>query len=281
MGAERPCLQFFAELIRTHCGIVYTDINYYQLESRLVDVARDLAFADVSAMWHAAAAGRLTAAQRLILIDRATNNETSFFRDPKVFRAICQLVNAPRTASAPFQIWSAACSTGQELYSLAITLDEQASPVCDYRLLATDISERALRRAEAGVYSQLEVQRGLEVGRMVKYFQPVAEQGASSETPKQWMVDQNLRRHMRFKRLNLLEQWGAIGPFDLILCRNVLIYQTVETRQQIVRRLIDHLAPGGHLILGSAESLFGIDDQLEGMTSEGVLLYRKRMASAA
>ena len=205
------------------------------------------------------------------LLDRATNNETSFFRDPKVFAAITKhiLPNLATGRSAlPLRIWSAASSFGQEPYTLAMTCRElQATlPTLKAEIVATDISERALKRAAAGLYSQLEVQRGLPAKYMVKYFDKTADD--------HWQIKSTLRDLVRFQPQNLLHPLDRLGVFDLILCRNVLIYQSVENKKEILTRLARCLAPQGYLILGAGESLLGLTDKFRQSQFESVYFYQ-------
>jgi chemotaxis protein methyltransferase CheR len=281
MAASPECLRYFADAIEKEIGIVYSEVNYYQLESRLEDIAKQLGFADPMSLWDKTKTSGLNGPMKLLLIDTATNNETSFFRDPTVFKAIKALLEgAVQKKSINFErlkIWSAACSTGQEMYSLAIMLTEMASKMpLNYEILGTDISERVLKRARDGRYSQLEVQRGLSATQLVRYFTP--ETPSSANEPAYWNVNPDLKKGLQFQKLNLLEPWPGHKTYDIILCRNVLIYQTIENKRRVVAKLADHLMPGGYLILGGAESLIGISEALDYVTIEGAVVYRKKDA---
>ena len=282
MTLPTDCLKFFAAFIEREIGIIYSEVNFYQLEGRLEEIAKSLSLPDTLALWEKARRDGITGALKLALVDVATNNETSFFRDINIFKAIRSIVEkGPPSAfkeDRPFRVWSAACSTGQELYSAAILFSEikQAQPF-HYAIHATDISERVLRRAEAGRYTQLEVQRGLSEAQLSRYFNPDQQPGSGGpEGATSWTAKAEIKRGMSFQKLNLLDDWLGLGKFNLILCRNVLIYQTVENKRKVVARIHDHLEPGGHLILGGAESLIGVSDQLEYITVEGAVVYRKR-----
>lgn len=282
MGTSPECLRYFADFIEKEIGIVYSEVNYYQLESRLEDIAKQLGFSDPTALWEKTKMTGMNGAMKLLLIDTATNNETSFFRDPMVFKAIRTVLDtliAKKAANYErVRIWSAACSTGQEVYSLAIMLEEiGAKTPFTYEILATDISERVLKRAADGRYSQLEVQRGLAATQLVKYFKP--ETPTSANDPAYWTINSELKRNISFQKLNLLEPWPGHKTCDIVLCRNVLIYQTIENKKKVVAKIADILDPGGYLILGGAESLIGISDALDYVTIEGAVVYRKKEAT--
>lgn len=144
-------------------------------------------------------------------------------------------------------------------------------PGRDFEILATDISERALDNARSGTYTQLQVQRGLPAAMLVRYFE------RSPDAQKfDWTVKAELKRNLTFRKLNLLEPFVGMGPFDIILCRNVLIYQTVEKKKEIVAKMHKALAPDGYLILGAAESLIGISDDFELVRADRATLFQKR-----
>ena len=275
MHLSKDCLNFFAKLIEAEIGIVYSEVNHYQLESRLEEISRQVGLADANALWEQARSNQMPGATKMLLLDIATNNETMFFRDQNVFRAVEKiLADAVTSSGKPFKVWSAACSTGQEMLSVAMLRSELAAtkPV-NVTIFASDISERVLARAKAGIYTQLEVQRGLSAPQLIKYFEPIANR--PEETP-QWSAKSVLREGLSFKQINLLQPWTGLGQFDLILCRNVLIYQTVENKRKVVAKLEEHLSPDGVLILGGAESLVGISDSLAWQDICGASVYRKR-----
>ncbi len=267
----RDVLQFFAQYIESQLGIVYSDANYFQLEHRLKDIAVQLKIGSVAEL-HARAKIGFDSEIKNLLLDLATNNETSFFRDPAVFQAIAtviipELLNRPNRPSN-VRIWSAAASTGQEIYSVGVALQEIKDQLTvPYQLIATDISERVLKRAQTGVYSSLEVQRGLTIAQKQKYF--------DQEANGDWKVKPEIRRLVTFKKLNLLEHWGDHGSFDLILCRNVLIYQSVANKTKVIEQIERHLNSGGYLFLGAAESMMGLSDKFKQCASNGAVYYKK------
>ena len=214
------------------------------------------------------------ASVRLLLLDVATNNETSFFRDPAVFHAIESHILTEYYASkpiSPLRVWSAACSYGQEPYTLAMLLECHRSELPHgYHITATDVADRALISAERGQFSQLQIQRGLPANMLERFFK----KPKNTESPFDWEVIQDLKRHIEFKKFNLLGNFSALGNFHLILCRNVLIYQSAASKRQIIARIASQLTPGGYLILGAAESMLGISDDFDMVKWDRAILYR-------
>lgn len=275
MALDPAKLRFFADFIEAKLGIVYAEANHFQLERRLQEIATLLGARGPDELYERAKGG-IDGAFQDLLLDVATNNETSFFRDASMFRALEDVVvpsllkdHPPRSS---LRIWSAAASTGQEAYSVAMTLERMRAagtlPV-PYSLLATDFSERVLKQAAEGVYSQLEVQRGLPARNLVQCF---VKQGDA-----RWAIKPEYKAHVSFRKLNLLGDWPGIPTFDLVLCRNVLIYQSPANKSKVVRRIHDRLAPGGILILGATESLIGAPERalFREEHAGGAFFYRK------
>lgn len=267
-------LKFFAEYIEKHLGIVYTDANYFQLEHRLRDISHQLGLKDVPELYSKAQVS-IEGAFKALLLDLATNNETSFYRDSQVFTALGKFIipdllrkfNNP----ASINIWSAAASSGQEVYTIAMELETMRKDIPGFpqtTIFATDISDTILKRAQAGIYSQLEVQRGLPARQLADYFDPIDKD--------QWQVKDFIKRSVSFAKLNLLDHWAGIGPFDIVYCRNVLIYQNVENKKKVLQQIHRVMKPGGYLILGAAESLFGLSDAFEQFNDEKTIVYIKK-----
>ncbi len=251
-------LKYFSSLIEKETAIQYTSTNGHLLENRLRDVAKTWGYADIEAFWKEVQTRGLRSVERDMVLDLATNNETSFFRDPEVFDFFRnEFIPKSTSANSIVKIWCAATSTGQEPYSLMMTLAQlkDLGIVRNYDLLATDFSDRVLKQAQAGIYSQLEVHRGLPAPMLVRFFDQVMESG--STLPK-FKAKADLFRNVTFRRQNLIEPWANQGPFDIIFCRNVLIYQDVESKKRVIARLASVLVPGGYLVLGGAESLLGL-----------------------
>jgi len=193
------------------------------------------------------------------VIEAMTTNETFFFRDRAPFELFRDVLLprclARRDGSRRIRIWCAAASTGQEPYSLAMLLHE-AGPLLSgwsVEILATDISAEVVERARSGLYTQFEVQRGLPVRLLLKYFTQVG---------KNWQLSPAIRSAVKFRPLNLLRNFAELGAFDVIFCRNVLIYFDTPTKTEVLRRLARSLNPGGAVLLGAAETVIGLSDAL-------------------
>ena len=265
-------LGFFARYIEKELGIVYDEGNSFQLQNRLDEVAKIFRLSSLDEL-HAMAAKGIHGNLKQLILDTATNNETSFFRDPKVFKGIeSTLASLAPGLKEPLSIWSAACSYGQEPYTLVMILEELKAKglKLDYRILATDIADRALARAQEGRYSQLEVQRGLPTPLMIRYFTKDAE--------NYWTFRPELKAKVEFRKTNLRSPFFLGERFHLILCRNVLIYQKVEGKSEVVSKLRASLHPGGLLILGAGESMLGVSDAFEQVDCEGAMFYRPKAA---
>ncbi len=274
MATDSSRLKFFAKFIEEQIGIIYSETNYFQLEHRLNDIVTLLGYKDVDDLWTRAQAG-IDGQLRDLLLDLATNNETSFFRDAALFEALIKNLvpdlKSQSSSLAKVQIWSAAGSTGQEAYSIAMAMDQARradSVFPDFEIFVSDISERVLSRSKEGLYSQLEVQRGLPAKMLIEYFE---KEGESS-----WRVKASLREKLRFKKLNLLESIpSSVGIFDIVFCRNVLIYQSVENKIAVVDRLLKLIAPNGYLLLGAAESMLGVSTAVKQLQFGTAVAYKK------
>ena len=270
-------LKFFARYIEQNIGIIYSETNYFQLEHRLNDIVTLQSLSGLDELFERAQSG-INGQFRDLLLDVATNNETSFFRDSRVFDELIQsIIPSLKSNSAHFSrpaqihFWSAAGSTGQEAYSIAMAMDQarlldQTFP--DFDIFVSDISSRVLERSKQGLYTQLEVQRGLPKKLLINYFE--------NEGETSWRVKSLLRAKLRFNKLNLLEPIPpSIGIFDIVFCRNVLIYQSIENKKEVVERLLKQIAPKGYLILGAAESMLGVSTAVKQVQFGSVVVYQK------
>ena len=263
-----------ATTLKIRSGLILGSDKTYLIESRLSPVARREGFANVSALLSALRTKRdekLMAA----VTDAMTTNETFFFRDKipfDQFKSDILPALAKTRINGDIKIWCAACSTGQEPYSLAMLMDESKMfyPRLNLDILATDISERCLEKAQAGLYTQFEVQRGLPITMMVKHFEKVDEM---------WRISPKLRSSIRFKKMNLLEDLRSVGRQDVIYCRNVLIYFDLETKKRVLEQMATLLADDGCLFLGAAETVLGITDAFKPMPGMRGL-YVKNQVSA-
>jgi chemotaxis protein methyltransferase CheR len=248
--------QFICREIRARSGLVLTADKAYLLETRLSPIARREGFSSVAELISAA---RVRRDDRLLwtMTEALTTNETFFFRDKTPFDQLKDVAlpgfAASRSGPQRLRIWCAACSTGQEPYSIAMLLQElrsQGKPI-DAEIVATDISERVLEKARAGLYSQFEVQRGLPIQYLVKYFEKAGDL---------WRINDKTRAMVRFQKHNLLENPGALGRFDIVFCRNVLIYFDPQTKQKTLEVIASMTADDGFLLLGAAETTMGVTE---------------------
>ena len=267
-------LKFFAKYIESELGIVYAEHNYFQLENRLEEIAKLVGVPCVHTLYEQAKSG-ISGHFKQMLLDVATNNETSFFRDPKVFKAIeSTVLKSASSFLSPgekLRVWSAASSTGQEALSLTMMIKEfnqKERQNIGFSILASDISERVLVRAKSGSYTQLEIQRGMPAPYLIKYFK--------KDDQDKWTASSALLAHIDFKKINLKGDFGIHETFHVVLCRNILIYQNVEGKKDILNRITKVVAPGGYLVLGAGESLLGLSTDFEQCAVDGSILYRKK-----
>ena len=255
--------EMIARLLKERSGLTLKQDKAYLLESRLNPVARRH---NLEGVVELAAALRLAEDERLArdVTEAMTTNESFFFRDSKPFDqfrdlVLPQLLEA-RSLRRSIRIWSAACSNGQEPYSLAMLLKERGAALAgwDIEIIATDLSQEVLAKAEEGLYSQFEVQRGLPINLLVKYFKQ-EEDG--------WRIDPEIRKMVTYKPFNLLDSFRALGRFDVIFCRNVLIYFDQETKARVLNGMADIMSEDGFLYLGGAETVLGITERFQLMPS--------------
>jgi len=249
---------YLTALIKERSGLLVPQDKTYLLEARLAPIVRQHGMNGLDDLV-LAIRGAFPEALIGKVVDAMTTNETSFFRDKGPFDALRTSVLpgliTRRATQRVLRIWSAACSTGQEPYSLAMLLRDQFPVLKEWRLeiVATDISPTVLDRAREGVFSAFEVQRGMPIQLLVKHFEQVGQD---------WHIRPELRAMIDFRPANLLGDITALGFFDVILCRNVLIYFDLPTKTGVLDRMSKMLAPDGALLLGSAESVFGICGRL-------------------
>jgi chemotaxis protein methyltransferase CheR len=244
--------------LKQRSGLALTAEKRYLVESRLGPVCRRFKVGSIGELVGVLRAGRSLEAEKAV-VEAMTTNETFFFRD-KVPFDLFKDVLVPKALAAHasarrLRIWCAAASTGQEPYSLAMILNEMGSRVAGWNIeiLATDICTEVLEKAKAGVYSQFEVQRGLPIQLLLKYFQ---------QDGDQWKISQQIKSMVSYRQLNLIQSFGNLGTFDIVYCRNVLIYFDQPTKTDVLKRLSAVLAPDGALLLGAAETVIGLTDAL-------------------
>jgi len=245
---------FLRKLLKDRSGLTLSAEKHYLVESRLLPVARKSGFAGLTELVQKLkgfnAEGLTTE-----VVEAMTTNETFFFRDKIPFEHfrdhIMPSLLAARAQHQRIRIWCAAASTGQEPYSLAMALKEMEGRLDGFRveILATDISTEVLEKAKAGIYSQFEVQRGLPIQLLVKYFTKVGEM---------WQISPDIRAMVQFRPFNLLHDFSRFGTFDFVMCRNVLIYLDQATKIDILDRIARVTASDGYLVLGAAETVIGL-----------------------
>lgn len=247
---------FLTRFLHERSGIALSADKAYLVESRLLPLVRTHKFKDLTDL-----IGRLRFGADAVLadevVDAMTTNETFFFRDKLPFDRfrdimLPQLIKA-RAAERRLRIWCAACSTGQEPYSLAMLLQERRAELSGWKvdIMATDLSPSVIDRARAGTYSQFEVQRGMPIQTLLKHFEQVGDK---------WVVSQELRSMVQFRTLNLLRDFSSLGKFDVVFCRNVLIYFDEQTRLDIMSRIARLMVPESYLVLGAAETVIGFNN---------------------
>ena len=248
--------EYLRQFLKTQSGLVITAEKQYLVESRLLPVARRhglASLADLVTTMQRPGASKLASD----VIEAMTTNESFFFRDTTPFAHFREvMVPAMLKARADrraVRIWCAAASTGQEPYSLTICLKEMASKVAGFRfeILGTDLSNEVLDKAKNGIYSQFEVQRGLPIQMLVKYF---------TQKGDLWQINPEIRSMVQWRKLNLLENFSSLGTFDIVFCRNVLIYFDQPTKIDVLQRMSRQMTPDSYLVLGAAETVVGLTD---------------------
>jgi chemotaxis protein methyltransferase CheR len=249
---------FVSKLIKSRSGLVLTQDKFYLLESRLMPIARKRGLKDLGEL-----IGALRGMDRTLIedvVEAMTTNESFFFRDTKPFDQFRHVVLPhmikARASKRHLRIWCAAASSGQEPYSLAMILQDFASQLAGWRIeiIGTDISREILNKARAGLYSQFEVQRGLPIALLVKHFQKAEDM---------WQISADLRAKVQYREYNLLEDLKPLGQFDVVYCRNVLIYFDQPTKTDVLSRIAAQMPDDGFLFLGGAETVLGISDKFK------------------
>jgi len=259
--------KYLQDLIYSGSGIVIEGDKHYLLEARLTMIVKEHGvdnINDLCALMRAT--GRQPVEKKVV--EAMTTNETYFFREPSQYEAIkstlLKELREQRAVTRKLSIWSAASSTGQEAYSTAMMLLEQGFAGWNVQILGTDLNEKVLERARAAKYLQLEVNRGLPAPLLLKYFR---RQGL------EWQLNDEVRRMARFEPLDLRQRMRALGPFDLVFCRNVLVYFDTPTRRKIIQEIHGTMFRGGWLLLGAAEVSTGMDEYFERRTIGNAIVY--------
>ncbi|WP_321394065.1 protein-glutamate O-methyltransferase [Emcibacter sp.] len=251
--------QLISGILKERSGLVLTEDKVYLLESRLTPIARQKGMETLDDLINEI---RLRRKEDLLneITEAMTTNESFFFRDNTPFdhlrdKVMPELLEK-RANVRRLRIWCAAASTGQEPYSIAMILKEMESKLQGWNIeiVGTDLSNQVLDKAKAGLYSQFEVQRGLPIKLLIKYFSQVGEM---------WQLSDDLRKMVSYRPFNLLESFSLLGSFDIIFCRNVLIYFDQSTKTEVLDRMRNQIADDGTLFLGAAETVLGVTDKFK------------------
>ena len=261
--------RFLQDYIYRESGIVIDADKHYLLEARLTPVARKQQVDTLNDLCNLLRATSFGSELRQQVVEAMTTHETLFFRDLAQYDALKSTILPPlieqRRTSRQLTFWSAASSSGQEAYSLAMMLLDMGLRDWKITIVGTDLSEQILDRARQGRFMQIEVNRGLPVAYLVKYF---------TRHGLDWQLKDEIRQMVRFQRFDLRESMRTLGPFDVVFCRNVLIYFDQETKKRILEGIRGTLHTGGHLLLGGAETTLSLTDKFERVTVGQAVLYR-------
>ena len=275
MTSANQDFQVFREFLEKTCGIVLGDNKQYLVASRLnrlLEQEKISSLGELVRRMHAQPRGGLKEA----VIDAMTTNETLWFRDVYPFEVLKKKLIPEFIKANPNQrlrIWSAACSSGQEPYSLSMAIDEfERSNLGQLRagvqIVATDLSGTILTAAKGAEYDSLSVARGLSSERLQRYFDPLG--------PGRWVVKQPIRSRVEFRAMNLLDSYAMLGKFDIVFCRNVLIYFSAEVKKDILKRIHATLKPGGYLMLGASEALNGLPELYQMVQCSPGIVYQAK-----
>lgn len=244
-------LNFLIDLLKKRSGLALTAEKAYLLESRLTPIARAQGCQDLAALVQKL---KLNPPAALLteITEAMTTNESSFFRDSKPFDDFKNIVMPEVMKQAgsrhKIRLWSAACSTGQEAYTLGVTWLEEVAPKnpgWQFEMIGSDLAQKVVDKAKEGHYSQFEVQRGMPIKLLLKYFKP--------QPDTTWIVGDQVKSLVKFQTANLLESYASLGKFDIVFCRNVLIYFDEPTKAKVIDQICNSLEPRGYLYLGSTE----------------------------
>lgn len=269
---------FVSDLARRRAAIVLEPGKEYLVESRLGPLAKIEGFNSLNAFITAMRLSGASCPLQAKAVEALTTNETYFFRDFHPFeslrRTILPAIIERRADARQLSIWCAACSTGQEPYSIAMVIREHFPQLADWKieLIGTDLSPRVLAQAAAGRYNQIEINRGLPAPYLVKYF---------TQRDGNWFIKPEIAGMVRYQPMNLIEPWPILPACDLIFMRNVMIYFDVETKRTILQRLRGCLRPHGRLFLGSSETTLNIDPQWAPVTEGSTVVYRPNPPAVA
>jgi chemotaxis protein methyltransferase CheR len=263
-GLTGPAFETFAALLKARSGLSIGPDKMYLLETRLAPILREARLRDLAALAHTLRQPGKEALLRDV-VEAMTTNESLFFRDDKPFQHVrahaLPALGACRPSGTPLRIWSAAASSGQEAYSLAMILCDCTGLMQQRRveIIGTDISREQVNRAREGLYSQFEVQRGLPIQLLLRHFK---------KDESGWRISDSIRAMVNFREWNLLADLRPLGKFDIVFCRNVLIYFDADTKTRVLTAIAAQMAPDGLLYLGAAETVLGITTRFTPVAGE-------------
>lgn len=265
----------FCRFLEDACGIVLGDNKHYLVASRLKRLQEDLSISSISALLHHLKSDR-SGVLRAKIVDAMTTNETYWFRDQQPFAMLQELIFPELIEKKPrkIRIWSAACSSGQEPYSISMTYLETVATKMrnppELEIVGTDISPTMVKACAAGLYDDLALSRGLSPERKARFF---------TQEGKLWRVKKEVSAPIRFVEFNLMKSYASLAKFDVIFCRNVLIYFSSEAKMDIIRRMGDSLAPHGYFFLGGSESMANYSNSFDTVRHKSGLGYRLKQKS--
>lgn len=271
MAISSADFDYIAQLARSQAAIVLEPGKEYLVENRLGPLAQREGFLSLDQLIAKMRSEKVINGLHHKTIDALTTNETLFFRDFHPFEALRKLILPKlietRGSVKQLNIWSAACSSGQEPYSLAMLIRQHFPQMNDWRIniLATDLSPTILKAAGEGAYTQFEVNRGLPAAYLVKYF---------SKQGDKWVIKDEIKKMVQFKPMNLIQPWPMMPPCDLVFIRNVMIYFDVETKKSILKKIRACLLPHGLLFLGTAETTLNLDPTFKPENFDKTVAYR-------
>ena len=272
MEVSPPQFSYLCNLLKKKTGVVIDESKQYLVVARLLPIVRQRKLPSLDTLIDRIQTASGSPLENDILNAMMTH-ETSFFRDTSPFDTLKSILPdfvKKRAATKQLTIWSAACSTGQEPYSIALLLNEHFGDLLaswKIRIIATDISDVVLNRGREGVYSELEIVRGLPETLLKKYFQPFQ---------RNWSITQSCRQFVEFRQLNLTNDWPIMAPYDIVFLRNVLLYFDTKTRGEVLQKMSRAIRPDGALFLGGAETMLGMNAGYERLTGNGCSYYRSK-----
>lgn len=275
MAVTKDNFKFIQEFAKDTAAILLEPGKEYLVEARLTPIAKQAGFNTLDDFLNQLRINRSATLFHEQVIDALTTNETSFFRDFHPFEAlrhqVLPKIIEQRAGIKRLSIWSAASSTGQELYTIGMLIREHFPELRDWNIniLGTDLSCTVLSQAKKGSYSQLEVNRGLPAPLLVKYF---------SKVDTRWVIKDEVRKLIEFRQMNLVKPWPIMPVFDVILIRNVMIYFDVESKKQILKKIRQCLQPNGYLFLGTAETTINIDPEWQPLSFGKATVYQSLTA---